>query len=61
MKITTIIACQDDTDLPPNLKKNAFVSMFTDPVVTTAMFNRASNNSSKPHKDLVNRSMGDVS
>jgi ABC-type dipeptide/oligopeptide/nickel transport system ATPase subunit len=60
VKITTIIACQDDTDLPPNLKKNAFVSMFTDPVVTTAMFNRASNNSSKPHKDLVNRSMGDV-
>ena len=60
VKITTIIACQDDTDLPPNLKKNVFISIFTDPIVTSAFFNRASNSISKPQKELVNKNIEDI-
>lgn len=41
--LTTIISCQDDTDLPANLRKNAFVSFFTTDVVCAANFERGSN------------------
>lgn len=51
--ITVIVCCQDDTDLPTNLRKNAFVSFFTEPIVCISNFDRASNKFSKPTKQLV--------
>lgn len=38
---TSFFCCQDDTDLALNLRKNAFVSVYTDPVVSTSYFERA--------------------
>lgn len=58
--LTLMISCQDDTDLPPNLKKNAFVSIFTEPTVTSSMFNRASISASKEHRSLVNNNVGEI-
>jgi hypothetical protein len=51
--ITVIICAQDDTDLPTNLRKNAFVSFFTDPIVCGANFERSSNNFPRPVKQYV--------
>ena len=51
--ITVIISCQDDTDLPANLRKNAFVSFFTEPVVCASNFERASNKFGKPARAYV--------
>ncbi|NBP85256.1 MAG: hypothetical protein EBU54_08710 [Mycobacteriaceae bacterium] len=51
--ITVILSCQDDTDLPANLRKNAFVSFFTEPVVCASNFERASNKFSKPARAYV--------
>lgn len=51
--ITFIICCQDDTDLPSNLRKNAFSSFFTNDVVTSANFTRTSNQFSKDIKKYV--------
>jgi hypothetical protein len=48
--ITSVWCCQDDTDIPTNLRKNAFVSFFTEPVVCTTNFNRVSNQFAKPIK-----------
>lgn len=52
--ITLIICCQDDTDLPTNLRKNAFINFFTEPVVCLSNFERSSNNYSKQAKSFVN-------
>lgn len=41
-KITFIICCQDDTDLNPNLKKNVFQAIYTDPIASTTNFERKS-------------------
>jgi hypothetical protein len=41
--ITLIIAAQDDTDIHANLRKNAFISFFTEPIVCMSNFGRASN------------------
>lgn len=51
--ITVIISCQDDTDLPTNLRKNAFLSFFTEPIVAVTNFTRASNSFSKPTKRYI--------
>lgn len=51
--ITLIICCQDDTDLPTNLRKNAFINFFTEPVVCLSNFERSSNNYSKVAKTFV--------
>jgi hypothetical protein len=51
--ITTVICCQDDTDMPTNLRKNAFISFFMTPIVCKANFGRASNSFSKPTKQLI--------
>ena len=51
--ITVILSCQDDTDLPANLRKNAFISFFTEPVVCSSNFERASNKFSKPARAYV--------
>ena len=41
--ITVVICCQDDTDLPTNLRKNAFISIFTSSIVALANFGRKTN------------------
>lgn len=51
--ITLILCCQDDTDLPTNLRKNAFINFFTEPVVCLSNFERSSNNYSKHAKSFV--------
>lgn len=51
--ITLIICCQDDTDLPTNLRKNAFISFFTEPIVCISNFERSSNNYSKSTKKYI--------
>lgn len=51
--LTTIIMAQDDTDIPANLRKNAFVSFFTTPIVCSANFERSANQFSKDTKRYV--------
>lgn len=51
--ITSLVSCQDDTDLPPNLKKNAFVSIFTEPIVTSSFFDRTTNKFPKSTRQYV--------
>jgi hypothetical protein len=51
--ITVLICCQDDSDLPPNLRKNAFVSFFTTPVVAGMNFRRPANGFSKPIQQFI--------
>ncbi|GFR88150.1 BA71V-B354L [Elysia marginata] len=51
--ITMIICCQDDTDLPTNLRKNAFISIFTETIVCTSNFDRGSNRFPKATKAYV--------
>jgi hypothetical protein len=51
--ITVLICCQDDTDLPTNLRKNAFISIFTEPIVCTSNFDRGSNKFPKVTKSYV--------
>lgn len=51
--ITVILVCQDDTDLPTNLRKNAFLSLFTTGIVCTSNFERPSNKFPKDVKALV--------
>lgn len=58
--ITVVLCCQDDTDLPTNLRKNAFLSFFTEPIVCMSNFERASNKFPKPTKTLINEIVGDV-
>lgn len=41
--ITLIISCQDDTNLAPDLRKNAFISIFTKAPVAMANFEKKSN------------------
>ena len=58
--ITVVICCQDDTDLPTNLRKNAFVSIFTEPIVATSSFGRPSNKFPKSTREYVNEIVPDV-
>jgi len=58
--ITVVLCCQDDTDLPANLRKNAFLSFFTEPIVCMSNFERSSNKFPKPTKALINEIVGDV-
>jgi hypothetical protein len=51
--ITVVVCAQDDTDLPTNLRKNAFISFFTEPIVCSSNFDRTSNKFPKPTKQLV--------
>jgi Cdc6-like AAA superfamily ATPase len=52
--ISMVICCQDDTDLPTNLRKNAFVSIFTEPIVCMSNFDRMSNKFSKQTRSYIN-------
>lgn len=58
--ITVVLCCQDDTDLPTNLRKNAFLSFFTEPIVCASNFERSSNKFPKPTKQYVEEIIGDV-
>jgi hypothetical protein len=58
--ITVVLCCQDDTDLPTNLRKNAFLSFFTEPIVAMSNFERSSNKFSKPTKQYVNEVVGEI-
>lgn len=58
--ITVVLNCQDDTDLPTNLRKNAFISFFTEPIVCLSNFERASNKFPKSTKSYVNEILSDV-
>lgn len=51
--ITVVLCCQDDTDLPTNLRKNAFVSFFTENIVCLSNFERSSNQFPKQIKTYV--------
>lgn len=51
--ITPIVCCQDDTDMAVNLKKNAFVSIFTEAIVAASFFERVTNKFPKPTKRFV--------
>ena len=58
--ITVILICQDDTDLLANLRKNAFISFFTEPVVCLSNFERSANKFPKQTKQFVSEIVGDV-
>jgi hypothetical protein len=55
--ITVILCCQDDTDLHANLRKNAKLAFFTDPIVTTSNFERSSNKYPKALQDTIRNSI----
>jgi len=52
-QITPFICCQDDTDLDANLRKNAFLSIFTTGRVARSNFTRRSNNFSEEDVQTV--------
>lgn len=58
--VTTVLLLQDDTDLPTNLRKNAFLSVFTDPIVARSNFDRTSNNFPRETKTFVGGVLPDV-
>jgi hypothetical protein len=58
--ISVVVCCQDDTDLPANLRKQAFISIFTGPIVCTSNFDRFSNKFSKPTRAYVTEIVGSV-
>jgi hypothetical protein len=58
--LTTIVVAQDDTDIPTNIRKNAFISFFTDPIVCTTNFDRRTNQFSKPTKEFVSEVVADI-
>lgn len=47
MHMTTIFACHTDKALPPELKKNAFLTIFTGPKCASSYFTRTSNSFEK--------------
>lgn len=50
LQTTIIIACHSDICLPPDIKKNVFISMYSSEKCATATFDRASANMSKVNK-----------
>jgi hypothetical protein len=58
--ISTVFSCQDDTDLPPNLRKNTFVSIFTTAIVASANFDRSTNKYSSDTKKYVTAMLSEV-
>jgi hypothetical protein len=58
--ITVILTFQDDTDLDTNLRKNAFVSIFTDATVARSNFERGSNQFSAAMKGRVEKILPEV-
>jgi ABC-type dipeptide/oligopeptide/nickel transport system ATPase component len=60
LRITTLISCQDDTDMPTNLRKNMALSFYSTEVVADANFSRPSNKYPQEQKDLVKGVKGQV-
>ena len=58
--ITSVFAVQDDSDLPPNLRKNVALSLFMTPAVAKSNFDRASNKYSKELTQVANGLYGDI-
>jgi hypothetical protein len=58
--ISLVICCQDDTDLDTNLRKNAFVTFFTEAQVALSNFTRVSNKFPKPVQRFVGEIVEDV-
>ena len=54
LHVTMIICCQDDTNLPADIRKNSFNSIFTKKEVSNSNFTRSSNNFSKSTRQLAN-------
>ena len=53
--ITSIFAVQDDSDLPPNLRKNVALNVFMTSAVSKSNFERASNKYSKELIQVANK------
>ena len=51
--VTLVMCCQDDTDLPANLRKNVFVSIFMSEVVCQSNFERGANQFGKAMRAVV--------
>ena len=58
--ITIIVCAQDDTDLPTNLRKNAFVSFFTEQIVCASNFERPSNKFPKATRQHIESILPDL-
>ena len=58
--ITSIFAVQDDSDLPPNLRKNVALSIFMTPAVAKSNFDRTSNKYSKDVIKIANAIYSDI-
>jgi len=58
--LTTLVVAQDDTDIPTNIRKNAFISFYTNAVVCTTNFERKTNNFQKQTKEYVNDIVNDI-
>ena len=58
--ITLIFACQDDTDLNANIRKQAFYSIFTMANVAEANFTRESNRYSHETKELTKLAIPEI-
>lgn len=58
--ITCLVCCQDDTDLPANLRRNALVSIFTTAIVASSNFQRNTNKFDKPTKQYVEEIIPEV-
>lgn len=58
--MTICLSCQDDTDLCANLRKNAFISFFTEPIVTVSNFTRGSNQFPNTVKQYINNVVKDL-
>jgi hypothetical protein len=58
--ISTIVLAHDDTDLPPNLKKNAFTSIFTEPIVSSSFFDRSTNKFPKSTRQFIQEILPEI-
>lgn len=58
--ITLLLPCQDDKNVDSELRKNAFVNIFTSPACANAYFQRSSNGFDKETQDKVKRYTGGV-
>ena len=58
--ISVIVCCQDDSDLPPHIRKNTFTSIYTHPNVCTSNFERRSNGYSKTVQKKVLDSLSTI-
>lgn len=57
---SVVICCQDETDLPANLRKNAYVSVFTDRATADTNFERRSNGYTKADAAYVKQALDAV-